>query len=283
MSDYEDKIQAKRERYAELADRKRATASASHNASRAIIGGIPMGQPILVGHHSEKRHRRDLERSDRAMRKAIEADKTADYYERKAESYGTHAISSDDPEAVAKLKAKLGNLEASHAEMKAANAALTKGVRKAKKAGAPIAAVGESDCAEEYAKVILSLEISDLLKSSMLNHMRCFSGYRPPKLDLANSNANMRRVKQRIAELEKAAAREASEPIEGEGFRIEECPEDNRIRFYFDKRPSREVCQTMKRNGFRWSRNAGAWQRQLNNAGVYAAKRMAKELFGVEC
>ena len=38
----------------------------------------PLGQPILVGHHSEGRMRRDLERRDRAMRVAVDASAAAD-------------------------------------------------------------------------------------------------------------------------------------------------------------------------------------------------------------
>jgi len=47
---------------------------------------IPMGQPILVGHHSEGRHRRDLKRIDSGMRKAIEESEKADYFSHKVSS-----------------------------------------------------------------------------------------------------------------------------------------------------------------------------------------------------
>jgi hypothetical protein len=39
---------------------------------------IPFGQPILVGHHSEKRHRRDLARIDSGMSKGFEEGRKAD-------------------------------------------------------------------------------------------------------------------------------------------------------------------------------------------------------------
>lgn len=42
--------------------------------------GIPFGQPILVGHHSEGRHRRTLEKADNAMRKSIEEGDKAEAY-----------------------------------------------------------------------------------------------------------------------------------------------------------------------------------------------------------
>ena len=40
-----------------------------------------MGQPILVGHHSEGRHRRDLKRIDNNMRKSVEESEKVDYFQ----------------------------------------------------------------------------------------------------------------------------------------------------------------------------------------------------------
>ena len=81
-----------------------------------------MGQPILVGHHSEGRHRAALARSDSAMRKSIEGQQdSAEYYERKAQGVGQGGISSDDPEAVAKLRTELEQLQKAQGVMKAGN------------------------------------------------------------------------------------------------------------------------------------------------------------------
>ena len=52
--------------------------------SMGLIGGIPFGQPILVGHHSAKRHRGLLDRSNNKMRKSIEEQKKSEYFEHKA-------------------------------------------------------------------------------------------------------------------------------------------------------------------------------------------------------
>lgn len=57
--------------------------------------GIPFGQPILVGHHSERRHRRAIERADNAMRKGIEETDKAAYFERRAENAAYTASQSD--------------------------------------------------------------------------------------------------------------------------------------------------------------------------------------------
>jgi hypothetical protein len=61
--------------HADRGSREHARSDESNRASRAAVAGIVPGQPILVGHHSEGRHRRDLARSDRHMRASI--DRTA--------------------------------------------------------------------------------------------------------------------------------------------------------------------------------------------------------------
>jgi hypothetical protein len=47
----------KLEEYAENAEKR---SNSAYEAANRISSFIPMGQPILVGHHSEKRHRRDI-------------------------------------------------------------------------------------------------------------------------------------------------------------------------------------------------------------------------------
>lgn len=66
------------------AERKEAESAASFARVDGIAGMIPMGQPILVGHHSERHHRRDLDRIDRGMRAGIAAGKEADEAARRA-------------------------------------------------------------------------------------------------------------------------------------------------------------------------------------------------------
>ena len=60
--------------------------------------------------------------------------------------------------------------------------------------------------------------------------------------------------------------------------RLAESPEDNRVRLYFDGKPSEETRSLLKRSGFRWSRSEGAWQRHLNAAGRAAARSVVKQL-----
>jgi hypothetical protein len=97
---------------------------------------------------------------------------------------------------------------------------------------------------------------------------------------LTNAGAEIRRLKKRIEQLEREeqiAAHEV-EPVAGDGFTLEECPDDNRIRFFFEEKPSEDTRKLLKQNGFRWSPNAGAWQRQLNDNGRSAAKYVAGKI-----
>ena len=119
MNAYEQKIADKRERYATLATRKQTESDQAYKKAASIADMIPFGQPILVGHHSERGHRKALSTIDSNMRKSIEADKTATYYANKAENYGNNGISSEDPDALAKLEIKLANALAEHEGIKA--------------------------------------------------------------------------------------------------------------------------------------------------------------------
>jgi hypothetical protein len=68
------------------------TSIVAHRAKAAvdtIADGIPIGQPILVGHHSERRARRDAEKIRDGMSKAVKLWRTASYWtERAAGSLG---------------------------------------------------------------------------------------------------------------------------------------------------------------------------------------------------
>jgi hypothetical protein len=88
---FAEKVAEEQSRAADRADRMEDRAAAAQKeadgrfkASDAIVGQIPMGQPILVGHHSEKRHRNALKRSDNHMRAGIEATEKRKHYEDRA-------------------------------------------------------------------------------------------------------------------------------------------------------------------------------------------------------
>jgi uncharacterized protein DUF3560 len=53
------------DRLAERAETERRLGDARSQAAHGAVAGIPFGQPILVGHHSERHHRAAIARSDR--------------------------------------------------------------------------------------------------------------------------------------------------------------------------------------------------------------------------
>src|SRR5205823_811991 len=88
-----------------------------------IASRRPFGQPILVGHHSEGRHRRDLARQHRKDLKASALWKQAKDARSAAKACEANtAIYGDDPEALAKLQTKLLDLERKRDAWKTLNA-----------------------------------------------------------------------------------------------------------------------------------------------------------------
>lgn len=79
------RAEEKAERLEALSDRKASEAHRVRDAADQLSGRFDMGQPILVGHHSEKRARKDAERIENGMRKAINLWKSSQYWSDRAE------------------------------------------------------------------------------------------------------------------------------------------------------------------------------------------------------
>lgn len=110
--DYEERREQRIERYKQLSAKAKEKSEVYSNSNANRILQLTPGQPILVGHHSEKRHRKLLEKASSDIKKSIEMDEKSDYYERRAESASnSKVIYNDDPNAIEKLKDKLERLE----------------------------------------------------------------------------------------------------------------------------------------------------------------------------
>jgi len=106
-----------------------------------IASAIPPGQPILVGHHSERRHRRDLNRINGLTRKGFDALEESKRLERRALSAEeNNSIFSDDPAAGEKLEAKISRLEARQNLMRDVNRFI--------RTGKSLSSLGFSEAAE---------------------------------------------------------------------------------------------------------------------------------------
>lgn len=117
--------QARADRLREWAGKREAKAEAAEAAACALADSIPIGQPILIGHHSEGRARRDQARIVHGMIRAKEDAATAQDMTRRAatiEGQLAESIYSDDDDAIPRLLAKVADLEAERARIKAYNA-----------------------------------------------------------------------------------------------------------------------------------------------------------------
>lgn len=256
MNDYERKRTERIERLRARAEAKRAEGDALIGRSHDRLARIPFGQPILVGHHSERRHRSDLSKADRDMGRGVEALNESTDLARRAHAAETNpSVSSDDPDAVAKLRAKAAKLQADCDRMKTINAMIRKGAKAAELAKF-------LGCTEESAATLLLPDFCGRV------------GFPPYKL--TNDRAEIRRILQRIAQLEAHAVALKPEAIEHNGVRIEES--DNRVRVFFPAKPDEATRAALKSRGFRWSPTVGAWQRHASNGAWYDARSI---VFGV--
>ena len=123
MSEYEERKQARIDRYREKAEQARQESRQLSHESISMLEHIPPGQPILVGHHSEQgpagcwngQTGKWSSPSPRRRRRPTMSTK-AEATERNT------AISADDPEALTKLTKKLEGLQVAQTRMKQINA-----------------------------------------------------------------------------------------------------------------------------------------------------------------
>ena len=260
---YEEKQEARRERFEELAS-KNARLSASYRAaSRSATEHSPFGQPILVDHYSAKRHRAALKRGTLAMEKSCEAAAASDHFARKAAAVGKGGISSDDPDAIGKVRAEVAAMRVAQDRMIAANRVLRR---------------FKDDEAAQIAGLLALEWVTDerareLVRKDFAGRIG-FASYA-----LTNNTANMRRVELRIKELETSSARSDKEES-GVGYVYREDAAENRVMFLFAGKPDEETRQLLKAHGFKWSprRDGQPWVRNFNNAGLYHASVVRKEL-----
>lgn len=95
-----------------------------------------------------------------------------------------------------------------------------------------------------------------------------------PAFELSNNSAVIRQTKKRIEELEKREAGPALEGWEFDGGRVEMNATVNRLQIFFEEKPDADLRSTLKGEGFRWAPSQGAWQRQLTDNAIRAAKRI---------
>lgn len=156
----------------------------------------------------------------------------------KIKSVGTGGISSDDPQALTKLEAKLAKLEKHQELMKAANAAIR--MKDKEKGDKRLAELGYTP-----------EEIAELRAPDFAGRI----GY--PAYALQNNNANIRRIRERVEELKKRQTEPAPEGWEFDGGRVVVNTNENRLQIIFDGKPDADLRAELKSEGFRWAPSQG--------------------------
>ncbi|MGN0999710.1 MAG: hypothetical protein ACI4PO_09180 [Faecousia sp.] len=190
---------------------------------------------------------------DRNMEEYQEVQKILD----KIRATGQGGISSDDPQALDKLRAKLDKLVKHQELMKAANAAIR--MKDTEKGDAKLADLGYTP-----------EEIKQLREPDSCGRI----GY--PAYELSNNNANIKRIRERIAELEKRQTEAAPEGWTFDGGEVVINTELNRLQILFDGKPDDDIRAELKSHGFRWAPSQSCWQRQLTDNAICAAKKITK-------
>lgn len=91
-----DRAEERAERFAERSDRAADRSETAWQGVKRISDGIPFGQPILIGHHSEARAHRDQDRIDRGMRASIQEGEKAGYWAGRAKTAAGFQRSRED-------------------------------------------------------------------------------------------------------------------------------------------------------------------------------------------
>jgi hypothetical protein len=249
-------------RFEELAEKAKREANARFNSHNIQTVRGMAGEPVKIGHHSEKRHRRLLERADNDMRASFEASEKAKHYQAKAlAAESNDSIDGRDPEALDKLREKLAELEADQARMKAVNLAYRKGT---------------------LDKLGFTPDQVDRIKEQVAKAYSWEKAGPHPAYQLSNNNANIKRVRDRIKLLEAKEVKDSAGPAPDvvlPGLTIRENIDHDACELWFDGKPSEAVRAYLRSSGFRWVRSVGCWSRRRSNATAYHVKALREKFF----
>lgn len=234
---YRERKEAKLEKRFDWAASRDAKSAAAFDRARTIADGIPLGQPILVSHHSERHARADQARIEGGMARGVESMQMAELHRSKAagiQDQLDRSIYSDDPDAPERLTERIASLEAKRTAMKASNAAYKKGD------AAWAACLGITT--EQAAARRMAIEAG---------YSWCRQPH--PGYELTNLGANIRRLQERLKTIA-ARANRTTLAEAGGGVLIEG---ETWVRITFAEKPERATLDALKAAGFRWG--GGHW------------------------
>lgn len=240
-----ERMERRLEQRREWAD-KASERSAQHFDTAHDMGDrIPFGQPILVGHHSERADRRYRGRIDSHMDHAVEERHKAEHHAEVADTLEKRldsVIFSDDDDAIEQLQVRIADTQAKADTLTGYN----KAWRKHKSAAGMIAA-GIPETVAIEAEAIMRDAYSWVKSPFSTDHLR----------------AAIRQDKERIEEVRtQQAQHEAAEAAGAVLIERNSGPDDwggqhDYARVTFAEKPDREIITALKEAGFWWS--SGSW------------------------
>lgn len=232
-----ERLERKLELRKEWADKANTKADAHFNAAHRIGDAIPFGQPILVGHHSERHHRRDLDRIDSNMRNGIERSDMAKHHTSAAagiEHALDRSIFSDDANALDALQERITEREAKREKMKTVNKLYRKG--------------------DATGLAALGFDLEALRAKLKTAYSWCQQPY--PAYELQNLGGLISTDKKRLQDVKVRQERTAKADASPNGVTLENC-QGGYVRVTFAEKPSRDILNALRGAGFFWG--AGSW------------------------
>lgn len=212
--------------------------------------GIPFGQPVLVGHHSESRHRKTIERAWNAMDKAHEHSEMAKTHTSKAdgiESMLDNTIFSDDPDAVEALEAKITRLESEREQNNQVNKIIRKKPRDEKTPG--------------KIEELIAMGLSEGTAARLFEKDCCGSIGIPSYVN-QNLGGRIKAARDRLVGVKRQKELKEAAEASDSGVVIKTNIYGDYL-ITFAEKPEREILTDLKSAGYRWCK--GSWVGKKDN------------------
>jgi len=234
-------------------------ADAHEHFVREQIRSREVAPPWTVTGRANYRGRPD--KADAIMRNASEkVDLAKKNLERTLNQYSPkRRVSSDDSDATQQLQSKIDEAEKMQEMYKKINSVARK----------------KNLTDEQKVQVMVDLGLKESTAQAALKP-DYMGNVGIPAYMLQNNNANIKRMKERIEQLQKNRNQSSGE-FEFDGGKIHDNVDDNRVQIFFDDKPSREMIDKLKSRGFKWAPSIGAWQRMRSGEHVLD---IAKQIVG---
>ncbi len=106
-----DRQEQRAGRFSDYSDRRAVESEQALAHVDSLASAVPLGQPILVGHHSERRARRHAQKIENGMKRAVMLFERAEYWEQRAQASLQHAKYKERPDVryrrIKKIEAEL--------------------------------------------------------------------------------------------------------------------------------------------------------------------------------